>query len=116
MQYYLGLKLHGVHKKEWAKEGGQRSARYGYLESNQQTRPPLLEVAHRGNIAGVEWFLSHTPARLYGVFGENNKNDKRLIALSKLSGGFDHAVDSWLNTRRKPPLENRFHSSLSDQS
>lgn len=94
-KYYQGLKLYGKYKSDWAQErhgdGRQHHVNHGSEES------PVLRSAGNDNPAAVEWMLSDTPARLYKQFCEDNKEEKRVAALHKAYGGFDKAIDGWLN-------------------
>ena len=100
LQYYQGLKLYGMHKKEWAQERSGRRNHYGSNNLASQDSP-ILQVARTGNLAALEWLLSDTPARLYKQYCADISNDKRLIALSKAYGDSSTAVDTWLGTKCK---------------
>jgi len=94
--------MYGQHKKDWAK--ARRPSRRHYWNRNDEEDPvesPLIVSARAGNLATVEWLLSDTPSRLYKEFGSANKDDKKIAALSRADGGFDKAVDDWLNHDRE---------------
>ena len=94
-KYYQGLSIGGQKMTAWARERGNDNHRNVIFESV----PPLLQAAHAGNLAAVEWFLSDTPLRLYKEHKDRNKDDARLRKLAEAPGGFHSAVGSWLKQR-----------------
>ncbi|KAL8679791.1 MAG: hypothetical protein Q9186_003956 [Xanthomendoza sp. 1 TL-2023] len=94
-KYYQGLSIGGKKMTAWAREQGGGASRNAMADST----PPLLQAAHAGGLAAVEWFLSDTPLRLYREYGEKHKDDERLQKLAEAPGGFERAVGSWLKQR-----------------
>ncbi|MCJ1245260.1 hypothetical protein MMC30_002463 [Trapelia coarctata] len=87
-----------VHKKDWAKARHTRSRRYRYSGNGEDPiESPFLISAHSGNLAAGEWLLSDTPSRLYKEYCAANKDNKEIAALARASGGFEKAIDDWLN-------------------
>ncbi|KAL8773347.1 MAG: hypothetical protein Q9209_001741 [Squamulea sp. 1 TL-2023] len=99
-KYYQGLSIGGKKMTGWAREHGGSSSRNAMNEST----PPLLQAAHAGGLAAVEWFLSDTPLRLYREYREKHKDDERLQKLAEAPGGFEQAVGSWLKQRNNLAL------------
>jgi len=95
-KYYQGLSIGGKKMTCWARERGG-----GYQRALGESTPPLLQAAHQGGLAAVEWFLSDTPFRLYKEYGTKNANDSRLKTLAKAHGGLDQTFSSWLKQRSK---------------
>jgi ankyrin repeat protein len=104
-KYYQGLSIRGRKRKDWAD-----SYRTGHRVTLAKTHPPLLEAVKLGNIDSVEWLLSDAPIRLYKEFAEANAHDQRLKSLSSASGGLDHAIVKWLDTRRKYQISSSMKS------
>ncbi|KAL8927248.1 MAG: hypothetical protein Q9208_002424 [Pyrenodesmia sp. 3 TL-2023] len=92
---YQGLSIGGKRMTGWARERGGKSYRSAVCEST----PPLLQAAHAGSLAAVEWFLSDTPLRLYKGYKEKNTDDTRLKRLAEAPGGFKSVVGQWLKQR-----------------
>lgn len=97
-KYYQGLSIGGKKMTGWAREHGGRTAQSAMSEST----PPLLQAAHAGGLAAVEWFLSDTPLRHYREYQEKHKDDARLRRLAEAPGGFENAVGAWLKQRSTP--------------
>lgn len=93
-KYYQGLSIGGKKMTNWARERGG-----SYQRAIVESTPPLLQAAHQGGLAAVEWFLSDTPFRLYKEYGTNNANDPRLKTLAKAHGGLDQIFGTWLKQR-----------------
>ncbi|MCJ1387609.1 hypothetical protein MMC18_000452 [Xylographa bjoerkii] len=117
-KYYQGLMLYGKHKREWAQErdNGQRRHRNSLFNKRISEESPILTFAGHANLAAVEWFLSDTPARLYKQYCIENKEDKRLIALSKAHGGSDKAIDDWLHARIDLALHHAIQSDVDSEN
>lgn len=94
-KYYQGLSIGGKKMSGWAREHGGRTAQSAMSEST----PPVLQAAHAGGLAAVEWFMSDTPLRLYREYREKHRDDERLRKLAEAPGGFEQAVRSWLKQR-----------------
>jgi len=92
--YYQGLSIGGKKMTKWARERGG-----GYQHAMGESTPPLLQAAHQGGLAAVEWFLSDTPFRLYKEYGTKNANNPRMKTLAKAHGGLDETFGSWLKQR-----------------
>ena len=94
--------MYGSHKKDWAKARRTSRRRYPYSRDDEEDsmESPLIITARTGNVTAAEWLLSDTPSRLYKEFGAANKDDNRIAAFSKARGGFEKAVDDWLNHNR----------------
>ncbi|KAL8731242.1 MAG: hypothetical protein Q9181_004356 [Wetmoreana brouardii] len=99
-KYYQGLSIGGKKMTAWAKEHGGGVDRASLTKST----PPLLQAAHAGGLAAVEWFLSDTPLRLYREYRDKHKDDERLRKLAEAPGGFEQAVGSWLKQRNNLAL------------
>ncbi|KAL8780967.1 MAG: hypothetical protein Q9213_006218 [Squamulea squamosa] len=118
-KYYQGLSIGGKKMTGWAREHGGSSSRNAMNEST----PPLLQAAHAGGLAAVQWFLSDTPLRLYREYREKHKDDERLQKLAEAPGGFEQAVGSWLKQRSMSlnfalynlALHNAVHSSAKSE-
>lgn len=93
-KYYQGLSIGGKKMTNWARERGG-----SYPNTMGESTPPLLQAAHQGGLAAVEWFLSDTPFRLYKEYGTNNASDPRLKTLAKAHGGLDQVFSTWLKQR-----------------
>ena len=94
--------MYGHHKKDWAKARQTRRRRYRYSGDDEDPiESPFLKIVHSGNLAAVEWLLSDTPSRLYKEFCAANKDNKEVAAMARASGGFEKAIDDWLNRDRK---------------
>ncbi|MCJ1430937.1 hypothetical protein MMC27_000287, partial [Xylographa pallens] len=111
-KYYQGLMLYGKHKSEWAQERESGQRRHHNIISEES---PILTVAGHANLAAVEWFLSDTPARLYKQYCIDNKEEMRIIALSKAHGGFDKAIHDWLYTKIDLALHHAIQSDASPE-
>ncbi|KAL8890878.1 MAG: hypothetical protein Q9215_002029 [Flavoplaca cf. flavocitrina] len=109
-KYYQGLSIGGKRMTGWAREHGGRTAQSAMSEST----PPLLQAAHAGGLAAVEWFLSDTPLRNYRVYQEKHKDDERLRRLAE-AGGFENAVGAWLKQRNNLALHGAVLSGAEEQ-
>ncbi|KAL8671283.1 MAG: hypothetical protein Q9168_004223 [Polycauliona sp. 1 TL-2023] len=94
-KYYQGLSIGGKKMTGWAREHGGHSAQSAMSEST----PPVLQAAHAGGLAAVEWFMSDTPLRLYREYRGKHKDDERLQKLAEAPGGYEQVVGSWLKQR-----------------
>lgn len=91
-KYYQGLSIGGKKMTAWAREHSGDN----YRTAMSKSTPPLLQAAHAGNIAAVQFFLSDIPSRLYDEYEKKNKGDPRLRKLSGAFGGYHSAVGNWL--------------------
>ncbi|KAF2021723.1 ankyrin repeat protein [Aaosphaeria arxii CBS 175.79] len=93
-KFYQGLSVHGSKREDWV------SAARGISERPvSDTSAPLLQAAHQGSLASVEWFSSATPARLYMEFAETYKDHKLIKHLNTTAGGFEKVLHKWLDAR-----------------
>ncbi|KAI4277467.1 MAG: hypothetical protein LQ337_001740 [Flavoplaca oasis] len=111
-KYYQGLSIGGKKMTGWAREHGGRTAQSAMSEST----PPLLQAAHAGGLAAVEWFLSDTPLRHYREYQEKHKDDARLRRLAEAPGGFENAVGAWLKQRNNLALHGAVLSGAEEQN
>ncbi|KAL9594575.1 MAG: hypothetical protein Q9219_006959 [cf. Caloplaca sp. 3 TL-2023] len=109
--YYQGLSIGGQKMTSWARERGGDIYRSAMGEST----PPLLQAAHAGNLAAVEWFLSDTPLRYYREHKDKNKDDSRLRKLADAPGGFQSVVGSWLKQRNNLALHGAILSDADEK-
>ncbi|KAL8726219.1 MAG: hypothetical protein Q9166_006844 [cf. Caloplaca sp. 2 TL-2023] len=107
-KYYQGLSIGGKKMTGWAREHGGSTSRNAMAEST----PPLLQAAHAGSLAAVEWFFSDTPLRLYREYRDKHKDDERLQKLAEAPGGYEQAVGSWLKQRNNLALHGAVLSNV----
>ncbi|KAI2472158.1 ankyrin repeat protein [Annulohypoxylon bovei var. microspora] len=95
-RYYQGLSVYGKKRADWANAG-----RNLVVKPTGSRIPPLLSAALQGSLESIEWFISDTPMRHYGEFGQSkvSKEDTRLKHLTEASGGFDRAIAKWLGVQ-----------------
>lgn len=102
--------MYGQHKKNWAKARETRNRRYRYSSNDEDLiESTFLISAQWGNLTTGEWLLSDTPSRLYKEFCAANKDNKDIAALARASGGFEKAIDDWLNRDCEYILRPRLH-------